>query len=849
MPDVIAGPRCNRRVTCSASPTNDRSESTLAVNPLDPYNMVGSSKRFTNPATYAFSLAAYATFDGGLSWTEAPPLGLIGDPDPTKAWVGVSDPAVAWDNAGNVFLVGLPFPATGPETLGIAIYKSTDGGRSFGAPNFIHQSTGDDKQSAAGDGNPASPFYGNVYAAWDDGSTLRFARTSDHGTTWKGVGANPVGAGFDGVVSDSFAPELAVARDGTVYIVWVNGEEFGTIVKFVKSTDGGATFSAPQVVATGISPLKSPPLPHGSFPQLPGGTFRVLTLPTVCCGSGNNVVVAWADLRESVSRIYYRNSSNGGSTWAGPASGQPLLTGAVVSGSQMHDFHPQLASTPAGVIGCAFYEFGPTGGGEFPSQLINVFLAASIDNGASFPNRALVTDRPWDPTVDAPLSHGDPTTTFIGEYFGLGASRLGFFPFWTDTRTGVQEIFMSRLAVRPADIYIRDYTGDTGDVTSMANPNSWEAPDLVVRQQPDGDVNFVDQDLLRDGVTDHYVYGRITNRGTNTAHNVRLAVTVGNYPSLIGLPGAEFRYPQDWYPNDWNTAALRNRHIFLGESAPTDLAPGATKILAPITWPAAQIPDHATWHPCLLAEARADNDDSAGGTNGCDIQVDPGTCNYGAYFWGNNNICQRNLSYAVVPALSVISLELPFVVGSVFSTAKFLDVVVDKGQELAYTPMMLRMEKIEPPDCKPEPECKPGEIVFTDKCRVIVRVGDCEAGEIVTTAGTVWLPHCPKLPAPKDPPPTCHGGEQVGESFRLDQPTSAVSFPIEAGGLRKMILSFTTPATLKHGSKPLIRITQRNDRRIIAGTVALELLVTGDGRHHGGESPKPPKPGKLPRGK
>ena len=183
MPDIIAGPRCNRRVTCSASPTNDRSESTLAVNPLDPYNMVGSSKRFTNPATYAFSLAAYATFDGGLSWTEAPPLGLIGDPDPTKAWVGVSDPAVAWDNAGNAFLVGLPFPATGPETLGIAIYKSTDGGRSFGAPNFIHQSTGDDKQSAAGDGNPASPFYGNVYAAWDDGSTLRFARTSDHGTT------------------------------------------------------------------------------------------------------------------------------------------------------------------------------------------------------------------------------------------------------------------------------------------------------------------------------------------------------------------------------------------------------------------------------------------------------------------------------------------------------------------------------------------------------------------------------------------------------------------------------------------------------------------------------------------
>lgn len=839
MPDVIAGPRCNRRVTCSPSPTNDRSESTLAVNPLDPYNMVGSSKRFTNPATYAFSLAAYATFDGGLSWIEAPPLALLSDPDPTKAWAGVSDPAVAWDNAGNAYLVALPFPAAGPQTVGIAIYKSSNGGRTWGAPNFIHQSTGDDKQSAAGDGNPASPFYGNVYAAWDDGSQLRFARSTDHGATWKGVGANPVGVGV--AVTDSFAPEITVAHDGTIYIVWVNGEEFGTIVKFVKSTDGGETFSGPQAVATGISPLKSPPLPHGSFPQLPGGTFRVLTLPTVCCGSGNHVVVAWADYRENVSRIYYRHSTDGGSHWQGVDSGQPLLTGAVGSGGNLHDFHPQLASTPAGVIGCAFYEFGPTGGGEFPASLINVFLAASSDNGATFANRALVTDRAWDPTVDAPLSHGDPTTTFIGEYFGLGASRLGFFPFWTDTRTGVQEIFMSRLAVRPADIYMRDYTGDSGDVTSTANSNSWEAPDLIVRQQPDGDVTFVDQDLLRDGVTDHYVYGRATNRGTNVAHNVRLAVTVGNYPSLIGLPGAEFRYPQDWYPKDWNSAALQNRHLYLGESAPTEIAPGTTKLIGPIVWPAAQIPDHATWHPCLLAEARADNDDSAGGTNGCDIQVDPGTCNYGAYFWGNNNICQRNLSYAVVPALATVFVELPFIVGSVFSGAKFLDVVVDKGRELAYTPMTLKMEKISPKDCVKEQHCPPGELVFTDKCRVIVRTKDCELGEIVTTAGTVWRPHCPEPPQ-KASTEVCHGGTKAGESFILDQNRSAVSFAIEAGELRKVTLSFTTPATLKHGSNPLVRITQRNDRRIIAGTVALKLLVEGEGRQRG-------RPVIKPRGK
>ncbi len=126
MPPVILGPRCNRRVTCDGDPHNDRSESALAVNPLDHYSMVGASKRFTDPATYAFSLAAYATFDGGQSWTEAAPLTLV------PGSVGSSDPAVAWDNAGNAYLVALPF-AAGLSVLGIAVYQSTDGGRTWGA--------------------------------------------------------------------------------------------------------------------------------------------------------------------------------------------------------------------------------------------------------------------------------------------------------------------------------------------------------------------------------------------------------------------------------------------------------------------------------------------------------------------------------------------------------------------------------------------------------------------------------------------------------------------------------------------------------------------------------------------
>ncbi|TME42636.1 MAG: exo-alpha-sialidase, partial [Chloroflexi bacterium] len=161
--------------------------SSVAANPRNPLAMVGASKRFTDPTHYGFTLAAYFSTDGGQTWQEAPPLQLLSDPDPNKTWAGTSDPVVAWDDMGNVYLVALPFPKDGGPyfTLGIAVYRSSDGGATWSPPNFIHphaagSNDADDKQ----DGTPASPRVGNVYAAWDTGQRLSFARSTDHGATW-----------------------------------------------------------------------------------------------------------------------------------------------------------------------------------------------------------------------------------------------------------------------------------------------------------------------------------------------------------------------------------------------------------------------------------------------------------------------------------------------------------------------------------------------------------------------------------------------------------------------------------------------------------------------------------------
>jgi hypothetical protein len=424
-------PTGNKRATTS-NPSQSRSESCIAINPKNPNNMIGSSKKFIDPAVYLFKLGVIYTFDAGNTWHESE-LPMM------QGWDGMTDPAVAFDDFGNAFLIGEPLKfhpesvgtSDDLEGLGMVAYKSSDGGVTWQNPIPLTNDTRDDKQWVVCDNSPSSPHYGNVYAAWGASSPLRFARSTDHGQTWKGKGNDPPGTSL---VSFSFSPEMSVSNDGTLHILWHND---GTgAIQYLRSTDGGNNFEPVKTVVTGVQSLRGHLPETGQWPHFDYGKFRVITLVTDCVAAHNVLVVAWADMREGRSRIYYRRSLDNGVTWQGPESGQKLLPN--VSYGDMHCFHPQIIATGTGVIGCAFYTFGQ----EFPNQYrIRVQLAASWDDGASFSYFITVTDQPWDPLVNAPAVHGNPNVHFIGEYFGLDAGDEEFALLWTDTRTGVQELW------------------------------------------------------------------------------------------------------------------------------------------------------------------------------------------------------------------------------------------------------------------------------------------------------------------------------------------------------------------------------------------------------------------------
>jgi hypothetical protein len=418
-------------------PGHARSESTLAVNPRDEKNLVGASKRFFDLNTYLFDLVPIFSLDGGQTWQDA---ALPMEP----GWDGMTDPTIAFDGDGRAYLIGEPLvyqPTSSDKLrgLGMFAFRSLDGGRTWQRVAQLSADKEDDKQWVVCDTHPHSPHRGNVYVFWGAGGRpVEFARSTDHGLTWTGVGQQPSPSALTQFGAE--APDHAVSPDGTLHVFWYGGDASGGAIEYLRSTDGGNSFVKHEPVAKELTPLAAPVLqetgtPPNTWPHFDHATFRVRSFATSCTGDGGLVAVAWSDIRDGQARIYYQRSLDYGANWDGPEKGQPLLN---LGADQRHCFHPQLQATANGVVGCAFYSFGPESDGGYR---IRVQATASWDDAKSFPELVTVSDRAWDPALNAPELDTVPGVTFIGEYFGLdtGPNTLGLL--WTDTRTGFQELW------------------------------------------------------------------------------------------------------------------------------------------------------------------------------------------------------------------------------------------------------------------------------------------------------------------------------------------------------------------------------------------------------------------------
>src|SRR5258708_9704963 len=336
-----------------------QNETNIAVDPNNPNRVVGAANDYVT-RTWSCPVSGtpcsalgdaysgtYFSNDGGATWccvaTDPSHLGTL-IPGVEHLTAGIydagGDPALAFDSRGNVYYAGLGFDRTSPPNT-VAVNRGTFnsvGNLKWSQPTFINPTTSpaifNDKEWIAADAHASSPFRDRVYVSWTrfifNGSNGRyvqspidFAFSTNGGRTFSApqlIGGN--------VLYDQGSRPV-VGPDGTGYVFFEGSTRLATrsSTYVVKSTDGGVTWGKPVAVA-----------PVADIVPLKDAVFRVNSFPAADVAPNGDLYVAWSSqLSDSGglcptstnvgchSAALYSKSTDGGATWSTPALIFPAL--------------------------------------------------------------------------------------------------------------------------------------------------------------------------------------------------------------------------------------------------------------------------------------------------------------------------------------------------------------------------------------------------------------------------------------------------------------------------------------------------------------------------------------------
>ncbi|MBI3659591.1 exo-alpha-sialidase [Candidatus Acetothermia bacterium] len=422
--------RDNNNVLCPAGakpdPTFDcfhrqQAEPDIAVDPQDPTILVaGAFDSRMLPVIGVGWFGYHRSTDGGKTWANSFIPGFPGDTSPEGKASPLSDKGsngdavLAFDNLGNVFYGGLVFDRNN-DYASVTVYSQH--GAKYERTTLAFDITGfPDKPCMAVD-TAGGKYNGNLYIGvtrFGTGATNRptvaFTRSTDHGVTFAPLqtltGVSPQGCA------------ITVGPDGAVYFVWRLFSGGTDTIKFVKSIDGGQSFTTPSSVQD-ITPFDQ----ARNNPN----TFRSASFPTIAADQ-KGIYVAWHDGGSGKSRVVISCSSDGGQNWSTPVQ----VTGDAQNG---HQVMPALKASN-GKLRIAWYDsrndprFAPS---AFIGEALDVYYAEALSGcPVSFPTSSvLVTDKSFNPNLRL---YGGGTLPFIGDYIGITSDGTHTHIAWTDNR-------------------------------------------------------------------------------------------------------------------------------------------------------------------------------------------------------------------------------------------------------------------------------------------------------------------------------------------------------------------------------------------------------------------------------
>ena len=435
-------PGCEGPASGGTPHINSEVEPYVAVNPTNANNLIAvwQQDRMNNGG--ARGLGGAVSFDGGGTWTRiSVPFSRCSGGNAANGgdYQRATDPWISFSPDGTAYQSALAFSGASfgaGSANAITVSRSTDGGLVWSNPvTLIRDGSGffNDKEAITADPTDAR----HVYVVWDrlvagnGGGPTWFARTTDGGATWEA--ARPIRDPGPG--NQTIGNVIVVLPDGTLVNAFneLVGDPTTATIRIIRSTDKGATWSAPITVAA----LQA----VGVVDADSGFVIRDASLlPAVAVGKNGSLAMVWQDARFSGGArdaIAFSRSVDGGLTWSAPVriNGNPAVPA----------FIPTVAIHDDGTIGITYYDL--RNNTPDPATLPADYWLVTSTSPDAVHWREQHLSGPFD-YGEAPLASG---ALFLGDYMGLATVGTYFVPvFGVTTGNTTNRADMLAALMRPA---------------------------------------------------------------------------------------------------------------------------------------------------------------------------------------------------------------------------------------------------------------------------------------------------------------------------------------------------------------------------------------------------------------
>jgi len=385
------------------------------------FSQASNTKIFIGANT-DYGMGYYYSQNSGLNWTG-------NDIMPNSVYYS-SNPSVAYDNANRLFY--------NYNDDYLVVDKSNNFGANWAGRMVVPSTSLFDMNFLTADNNSSSPYIGRVYTAWSNFNltqpAIYFSYSTNNGTSFTSgvqIGSPTANHYEQGV-------KIAVAPNGDVYCIWATPNVANSNVEdkiaFVKSTNGGVSFSAPVYPLT-INGVRGYLPPTGirvnSFPSM---TVDNVTGAIYICWSQKNLSPAGSD-----ADIVFCSSTNGGSSFSTPVR---VNDDALNNGK--NQVLPWITVDNSNrKISIAFFDNRDT----YYADSMDVYLAVSTNSGSNFTN-IKITDHAFRPAPLSGYSDG-----YYSDYIGVAANNNTVRPVWADSRNGVVQIYTANVELIPYIIH------------------------------------------------------------------------------------------------------------------------------------------------------------------------------------------------------------------------------------------------------------------------------------------------------------------------------------------------------------------------------------------------------------